>query len=124
MVKRASWLSVTPEPERELPEAVATLAAGRRAREDEVARERARIERLVLHGTQRRWLAYLHDVVALIDGVSGSSDPDVALACDRARAVIVNHHNLLLALPGRGAAITAVDRRALETYNNHERGAG
>lgn len=124
MVKRASWLSVTPEPERELPEAVATLAAGRRARDDEVAHEQARIERLVLHGTQRRWLAYLHEVVGLIDGVSGSSDPDVALARERARAVIVNHHNLLLALPGRGAAITAVDRRALETYNNHERGAG
>ena len=31
MVKRASWLSITPEPERELPEAVATLAAGHRA---------------------------------------------------------------------------------------------
>ena len=31
MVKRASWLSVTPEPERELPAAVATLALGARA---------------------------------------------------------------------------------------------
>ena len=50
MVKRASWLSVTPEPERELPEAVATLAAGRRADDREVARERERIERLVLRG--------------------------------------------------------------------------
>ena len=29
MVKRASWLSVTPEPERELPRAVATLRHGR-----------------------------------------------------------------------------------------------
>jgi hypothetical protein len=124
MVKRASWLSVTPEPERELPESVATLAAGRRASGDEVAREQARIERLVLHGTQRRWLSYLHDVVSLIDDAAASSDPDVALACERARVVIANHHNLLLALPGRGAAITAADRVALETYNNHERRAG
>jgi hypothetical protein len=124
MVKRASWLSVTPEPERELPRAVATLAAGRRAAEDEVLREQARIERLVLHGTQRQWLSYLHEVVGLIDGASASGDPDVALARQRARSVIANHHNLLLALPGRGAAITAADRVALETYNNHERGAG
>ncbi|MGO9821049.1 MAG: hypothetical protein ACLPTJ_10425 [Solirubrobacteraceae bacterium] len=124
MVKRASWLSVTPEPERELPEAVATLAAGRRARPDEVVRERTRVEQLVLHGTQRRWLAYLHEVVGLIDAGSASGDPDVALARERARAVIANHHNLLLALPGRGAAITADDRVALETYDNHERGPG
>jgi len=124
MVKRASWLSVTPEPERELPGAVATLAAGRRAGDDEVLREQARIERLVLHETQRQWLSYLHVVVGLIDAVSASGDPDVALARERARAVIANHHNLLLALPGRGAAITAADRVALETYNNHERGAG
>jgi hypothetical protein len=124
MVKRASWLSVTPEPERELPESVATLAAGHRANPDEVAREQARIERLVLRGTQRRWLAYLHDVVGLIDAASASSDPDVVLASERARVVIANHHNLLLALPGRGAAITAADRVVLETYNNHERGAG
>jgi hypothetical protein len=132
MVKRASWLSVTPEPERELPEAVATLAAGRRARADELQRERARIERLVLHGSQRRWLAYLHEVVALIDARAAAavSDPDVALARERARAVIANHHNLLLGLPGRGAAITAADRVALERLdrptldNNHERGTG
>ena len=70
MVKRASWLSVTPEPERELPEAVATLAAGRRAGATRSRRERARIERLVLHGSQRQWLAYLHEVVELIDAAS------------------------------------------------------
>ncbi len=124
MVKRASWLSITPEPERELPSAVATLAAGRCAFPAEVARERTRIERLVLHGTQRRWLAYLHEIVGLLETTTGSSDPDVELARERARAVIINHHNLLLALPGRGATITAADRVALETHNNHERGAG
>jgi hypothetical protein len=132
MVKRASWLSVTPEPERELPEAVATLAAGHRAQEGEVAREQARIERLVLHGPQRRWLAYLHEVVALIESSAGPAltDPDVARARECARTVIANHHNLLLALPGRGAAMTAADRIALERLDaaaaddNHERGTG
>ena len=84
MVKRASWLSITPEPERELPEAVATLAAGRRAGPDAVAAEQARIERLILHGTQRRWLAYLHEVVDLIAAARASDDPDVIVARQRA----------------------------------------
>jgi hypothetical protein len=129
MVKRATWLSITPEPERELPEAVATLAAGRRASPYEVQRERERIERLVLHGTHRRWLTYLHEVVGLI-GTVPPTDPDVARARACAGAVIANHHNLLLALPGRGAALATADRLALErlgaatTYNNHERGPG
>ena len=113
MVKRAFWLSVTPEPERELPEAVATLAAARRPTTAAVARERARVERLILHGSQRRWLAYLHDVVGLIERGAGSDDPDVAAASIRAAAVIANHHNLLLALPGAGARLTATDRARL-----------
>ena len=133
MVKRASWLSVTPEPERELPEAVATLAAGRRSDDRAVARERERIERLVLHGSQRQWLAYLHHVVQLIDATAHVDDPDVTRARARAIAVIANHHNLLLALPGSGAARTAGDRVALarleqgdqlnNNYRNH-RGTG
>jgi hypothetical protein len=117
MVKRASWLSVTPEPERELPAAVATLTAGRRADRDAVAAERARIERLVLRGGQRRWLAYLHDVVALIERRTGSGDPDVQAARTRAGAVIANHHNLLLGLPQPGPALrrlTAGDRARLQ----------
>jgi hypothetical protein len=37
-------------------------------------------------------------------------------------AVISNHHNLLLALPGRGAQISAADRRRLTQLDidNHE----
>src|SRR6202012_2481251 len=103
MVKRATWLSVTPEPERELPEAVATLTAGHHVAGEAVAAERARIERLVLHGSQRRWLAYLHDVVELMDRTRDCEDPAVGAARDRAATVIANHHNLLLALPGPGA---------------------
>jgi hypothetical protein len=114
MVKRATWLSVTPEPERELPEAVATLAIGARAGAPAVAQERARIERLVLHGSQRRWLAYLHRVVELIERRADSKDPELIRARELARAVVTNHHNLLLALPGRGAELTAGDRVRLE----------
>lgn len=120
MVKRAYWLSVTPEPERELPEAVATLSCNGVPAAEAVARERRRIERLVLRGSQRQWLAYLHEVVELIEGGGTSADrsePDqselVARAQARARAVIANHHNLLLALPGRAAELTADDRARL-----------
>jgi hypothetical protein len=113
MVKRAPWLSLTPEPERELPAAVATLSYGRPAIDLEVADEAARIERLVLRGNERRWDSYLHDVVSLIDRRAGDLDPDVALAREIAIAVVSNHHNLLLALPGRGARRTESDRRRL-----------
>ena len=113
MVKRETWLSVTPEPERELPEAVAALSCGGAPGADRVARERARVERLVLRGSERQWLAYLRGVVELIDRAANASDPDVARARERARAVIANHHNLLLALPGRAAERTADDRARL-----------
>ncbi len=112
MVKRASWLSFTPEPERELPEAVATLVCGGVPSAGAVARERARVERLVLRGSERQWLAYLRGVVELIDRHRGADHDDEAVTRARARAtaVISNHHNLLLALPGRAAERTAADR--------------
>jgi hypothetical protein len=113
MGKRATWLSVTPEPERELPEAVATLAAGARPDPRAVAAERERVERLVLHGSQRQWLAYLHGVVELIERPAGTEDRTVTEARERARAVISNHHHLLLAMPGPGAERTASDRARL-----------
>jgi hypothetical protein len=117
MVKRASWLSITPEPERELPEAVAALTAGRHPAPPAVAAERRRIERLVVRGSQRRWLAYLHGVVDLIERGEASSNPDVGAARARAAAVIANHHNLLLALPGRAAQLTANDRARLQALD-------
>ena len=112
MVKRVSWLSVTPEPERELPEPVAALRQGRRPSPDAVAAERERIERLVLRGSQREWLAYLHDVVDLLERpVNG--DEQLARARKTATIVLANHHNLLLGLPGRAAQRTASDRARL-----------
>jgi hypothetical protein len=123
MVKRASWLSITPEPERELPEAVATLAAGRPAGPAAIAAEQARIERLILHGGRRRWLAYLHDVVDLIAAQNGSDDPDVAAARERATKVIANHHNLLLGLTDPThpvARLTAIDSSRLRALDHQE----
>jgi uncharacterized caspase-like protein len=113
VVKRVSWLSVTPEPERELPAAVATLTRGARATDDAVAHETTKIERLVLHGSQSTWNRYLHGVVGLIERRADDPDPDVARARALATRVIANHHNLLLGLPGRGAQQTDDDRRRL-----------
>jgi hypothetical protein len=113
VVKRGAWLSVTPEPERELPLAVATLRAGARPDRSDVGAEQVRIEHLLLHGTERRWLAYLHDVAELIDTCETAADPDVRRQRAQAIAVLSNHHNLLLGLPGRGALWTQSDRARL-----------
>jgi hypothetical protein len=117
MVKRGAWLSLTPEPERELPEAVATLVHGGRPSPAAVASEQARIERLVLRGSERAWLRYLHGVVELIDGRSAADDGTVSTARRRATQVIANHHNLLLGLPGRAAERTSQDRARLAALN-------
>lgn len=113
MVKSATWLSITPEPERELPHAAATLAYGAAPPAGAVAAEADRVERLVLRGSQRAWLGYLHGVVELIDRRASDLDRDVQGARARATAVISNHHNLLLGLRGRGAQLTASDRTHL-----------
>jgi hypothetical protein len=125
MVKRAEWLSITPEPERELPWAVAALAAGRCPAPDAVAGEHARIERLLLRGSHRRWLSYLHGVVELISERELDDDDDVGHARRLASAVISNHHYLLLGLPGRAAQRTAADRVLLASLSsNHDRSKG
>ncbi len=111
---RVSWLSVTPEPERELPEVVATLAAGGEPTRAAVEAEAARLERLVLRASQRRWLAYLRRVTRLIEDSAQDDDPVVAHARKLAIAIVSNHHNLLLALPGSGAARTASARDGLQ----------
>lgn len=117
---RAAWLSVTPEPERELPAAVATLSGGGVPSREAVAAERARVERLILRGRQRPWLAYLHRVLELIESRAGAQEPDVHAARARAAAVLANHHNLLLGLPGAGARRTASDRVRLAQITREE----
>ena len=91
---RHAWLSITPEPERELPGAIAELRAGRPPGAASVAAERARIERLVTRGSRRAWTAYLAEVAAL----ARAAPPGEARAL--ALDVIDNHDNLKLGLPG------------------------
>jgi hypothetical protein len=112
-VATQSWLSVTPEPERELPAALAALRCRSEPSAAAIAREREQIERIVLHGGQRDWLNHLSDAVRLIETTEGHADPAVMEAREVAIEVIANHHNLLLGLPGRAAERTAEERKRL-----------
>jgi FAD/FMN-containing dehydrogenase len=110
---RDAWLSLTPEPERELPASVAALRACRPASPEAVERERERIERLVVRGRRSAWLTYLREVVELIEGASDSGEPGVARARSVALEVVRNHHRLLIGVPGPAADETADDRSRL-----------
>jgi hypothetical protein len=86
-VSRHAWLSITPEPERDLPAAVAALRGGT------VPAERARVERLVTRGSRRAWNAYLAEAGALARAAPPGEARDIVLD------VIDNHDNLKLGLP-------------------------
>ena len=92
---RNAWLSITPEPEFELPKALATLRAGGPPSPELVERERARAERLVTRGGRRAWRRYLAEALAL---AQDAQDPAVAEARAVARDVIHNHDQLELGL--------------------------
>jgi hypothetical protein len=92
---RHTWLSITPEPELELPQALATLRAGGLPSAAQVELERARTERLVTHGGRRAWRRYVADALAL---AGSSEDPAVAEARAVVEDVVHNHNQLELAL--------------------------
>jgi hypothetical protein len=96
---RHAWLSITPEPERELPEAIATLRAGGPPPRQLVEKERALVERLVTRGSRRGWRAYLAEAAAL----ARAADDDERLAAARAviDEILENHDNLALGLTRR-----------------------
>jgi hypothetical protein len=83
---RRAWLSITPEPEKELPAAIAAL------RNVPVEAERARMEKLVLRGSRRAWNAYLSEAFELARKAPPSDARDLVLD------VIKNHDNLRLGL--------------------------
>jgi hypothetical protein len=91
------WLSLTPEPERLLPEARAVLRSGTvPPPEALVARERAEAERLVVQARRARWEAWLRESAALADAAAGPTEAAAALVRD----VVANHDGLALGLPG------------------------
>jgi hypothetical protein len=83
---RHAWLSITPEPERELPDAVAALRGG------SVTAERERVEELVLRGSRRAWTAYLSEARELARKAPPGEARDLVLD------VIENHDNLKMGL--------------------------
>jgi hypothetical protein len=110
------WLGLTPEPERELPSAVAALRppAPDSSPVAATARERRRVEQLILRGTQRSWLGYLAEVTALVVDAArafGRGNPAAALV---AGEVVLDHHRMLIGLPGAGYDRAAPQRHALE----------
>ncbi|MFJ3912881.1 hypothetical protein [Streptomyces vinaceus] len=142
--RRLDWLGLTPEPERELPVAVAALrapspaspppppeaqapapgarapagetpAAGPAAAAELAAAERRRVERLVLRGSRHGWLRYLAEVTELVTSVAEGSRPGDRAAALLAAEVVLDHHRMLIGLPGTGYGRTAEDRTALES---------
>ena len=95
---RHAWLSITPEPERELPAAIATLRAGGVPTDSAIELERRRVERLITHGNRRAWTAYLADAAALAR--AAADEGEVGEARSLVLDVIDNHDNLRLGLPG------------------------
>ena len=136
---RLAWLALTPEPERELPEAVAILrrtmrssAAPPEATSDtasdmssETSSETRKVQRLVLRGTGRSWRRYLHEISELThlvaDRVAAAAPTDradraeveLATAALLAGEVVLEHHRMLIGLPGTGYRETEQDRKAL-----------
>jgi hypothetical protein len=91
------WLSLTPEPERLLPEARAILRTGYPDPPGElVERERAVAADLVVRARRARWEAWLRESAALADRAEGPTKAAGALVRD----VVANHDALALGLPG------------------------
>jgi hypothetical protein len=111
MPAREEWLSLTPEPERDLPAAIATLRAGGSPAPERVESERARAERLVLSGNRQRWLSWLNEGLELAEDPRTEGEPELRAARDLLLDVIENHHALEQGLPGRARA-PAGDREA------------
>ena len=98
-----SWLSLTPEPERLLPEARAVLRSGQAPPPPALLEaERQTAERLVLRARRTRWEAWLRDSEALAARreLAASDDGDTAATAALVRDVVANHDALVLGLPG------------------------
>jgi hypothetical protein len=101
---RLTWLALTPEPERELPAAVACLRGA------SVTSEHRRVQQLILHGTARSWRRYLHEVCDLIRSLPQQPGPTRRSSALLAGEVLLEHHRMLIGLPGPGYRETEADR--------------
>ena len=120
---RLTWLALTPEPERELPAAVACLRGS-----GSVASEQRRVQALILHGTARSWRRYLHEVCDLIRALPQQPVPARRCSALLAGEVLLEHHRMLIGLPGPGYRETEADRGFLAVAvarlrTEHDQGA-
>lgn len=107
-LRRNSWLSLTPEPERELPPALAALRTGPEPSREAILRERIRAERMVVGGSRRRWIHWMREARRLSE--RGHGDPRLETARQIVLDVLDNHHALALGLPGRANRATEAER--------------
>ncbi len=98
---RHEWLSITPEPEGELPAAIATLRAGGEPDPARVRAEREHAERLIIRARRRAYELWLADARRLA-AQAGSGDERVQQAARVTNAVLDNHDALALGLTARG----------------------
>jgi hypothetical protein len=98
----SAWLSLTPEPERELPDAVATLRHGAPAPPERLAAERARVESLVVKARRRAYDRWLDEARSLAAAGARHPDPELREAAETTIAVIDNHEALRSGLMRRG----------------------
>lgn len=110
--RRDAWLSLTPEPEGDLPRALATLREGGSPSPEAIEAERAKAERLVVGGSRRRWQAWLHEGLEAAEGALPG--PEVDAAREVVLDVIANHHALVRGLPGDSEREIASDQALLE----------
>jgi hypothetical protein len=92
-----AWLSLTPEPELELPRAIATLRADGAPPAEAVAAEAKRIERIVLGARRGEWRRWLRETRQLAERGRDKHPAAARLALD----VIENHDALALGLERR-----------------------
>jgi hypothetical protein len=96
------WLSITPEPESELPEAVAVLRHGDGATPERVEQERARFAGLISRARRRAYVRWLAEARRLADDRDReAADPRVREAARVTIDVIENHDALALGLQAR-----------------------
>jgi hypothetical protein len=108
-----AWLSLTPEPERSLPDLLALLQEDAGPVSSRRRAEEGKLTGVVLRGTSRRWLRYLDRATTLALAVADGErrgDPELALAVVE---VVLEHDRMLIGLPGRDYHRTASRRRAL-----------
>lgn len=98
---RHQWLSITPEPEGELPAAIATLRASGEPDPEQVEAERRQAERLITRARRRayrRWLAEARRLAA----EARPGDERVRDAARVTNEVLDNHDALELGITARG----------------------